>query len=147
MVATLKLPTTAAVMGKVLLFTLQARLVDVDDSYSQYKHFISPALSKNLPIRKIPYSLDLSSVGSDDLQAGRVMRRNGVRNMPLRFACDPAVESVICGPTMQENKDLRQRNANLNHQLQIVRQWAALPWWKKATYWIRGMGLVDFAKM
>jgi hypothetical protein len=145
--AKLALPTTAAIMGKILLLTLQARLVGIDDSHSTYKHFVSPSTSRDLPIRQVPFSSDLSSIGSDDFETSRAMRRCGLRNMSLRFACDPAVEGVICGPMIQEIKDLRQRNASLKHQLQIVRQWAALPWWKKTTYWIRGMGLVDFAGM
>lgn len=116
---------------EVILFTLKAQTVEIQDDAKTYKCFVLPSVSHMLPVRSAPAVPELLHVESVDHKTRRML---SVKRR-LMYCCDPAVEAVLTLDYRQEIKQLKDSNrrlqANLDARDDRQFHWAQLPLWHR----------------
>jgi hypothetical protein len=134
-------------MKLVVLFTLKAEELLVDDNLSSLLHYATPANKIHLPMRIVEFAKDLLNVEPADRQMRVILaraRKRGEYTHQLVFVCDPAVEAIINEPYRKENIRLQNAAARGVRILQQVDKWDALPWWRKLACHAQGVGFRRF---
>ena len=137
-------------MKQVILFTLKAQTLEIDDSLSQYSYYVTPSLKENLPIRRVEFSKELLHVEPADRQIRHLLqnaRMRGLLTKELIFACDPAAAAILNEPYRKENERLKQVAAKGLQTERLIRNWDALPWWRRLVMMLRGNGFRRFIQL
>jgi hypothetical protein len=116
---------------EVILFTLKAQAVEIQDDAKTYKCFVLPSVSHMLPVRSAPAVPELLHVESADSKTRRML---SVKRR-LMFCCDPAVEAILTLDYRREIKQLKDSSCRLQVSLDANEdrryRWARLPLWRR----------------